>query len=116
MSGAAATPAAPPSPALARGATVTLPERLSIAEARSLHAGLAAALADGAPVVLDAAQVTVIDTACLQLLLALWRDAGDGAPSCEWAGVSPALRQAATLVGLERVLQLPDEDVSGGPR
>jgi anti-anti-sigma regulatory factor len=87
---------------------VALDADLVIAGAAGLHAQLGKALADPAPVVLDAAAVVRLDTAGLQLLLAFVQARTEAAGAWRWENVGDALRDSASRLGLERMLQLPD--------
>ncbi len=91
---------------------ITLPDRLTIAEAGALQRELTDAAAQDVAIHIDGSQVAEIDTACLQVLLCLWR-ARAGGPPCEWRGVSAALRRSAELIGLDGLLRLPDGDAPG---
>lgn len=82
---------------------------LGMAQVAELRARLVAALGQGKPVVLRAVDVEQVDTAALQLLLAYWQDTkGRGVPA-QWEAASPALRQAARLLGLGGHLGLPEQ-------
>ncbi len=54
-----------------------------------------------------AAAVSRIDTAALQWLVACRREAAASACSMHWQGVSEVVRDAAALLGLTQVLELP---------
>lgn len=90
------------------GRRVQLGAELVIATAGELHAQLGKALQETAPVVLDAAAVARLDTAGLQLLEAfvVARDAAAG--EWRWENVGAELRDAATQLGMQRMLKLPD--------
>ncbi len=94
-----------------RPAPIGLEARTTIVQAADLHRTLLARVAQGEGVVVDGTRVEEIDTAILQLLASLWRTCTERGIACAWHGASDALRQAASLVGLAGVLQLPD----GGP-
>ena len=86
---------------------ISLPRRLDIANAGELHRVACAALQDGGPLEVDAAQVAEIDTSALQILAALWIAAAGAGVSCRWRGsVSPTLRRGARLIGLHACLRL----------
>ena len=57
-------------------------------------------------VVLDGSQVRVIDTAMLQLLVAVFRQAKQQKTPITWRQPSDALRDTAALLGLEMHLDL----------
>jgi phospholipid transport system transporter-binding protein len=56
---------------------------------------------------LDAAAVTRVDTAALQLLVAVQSDARARGEPIAWANVSAPLREAAERLGLTQALVLP---------
>ena len=87
---------------------LVLDVQLNIAEAADLHRALIALLAQGGPVVVDGTRVEEIDTAMLQLLTSLWRTGAERGIACTWFGASGPLRQAASLVGLAAILNIPD--------
>ena len=88
-------------------AAVVLPADCRIAAQVALKAQLLGVLEQGASVVLDASEVERVDTAALQLLVLLRRElqARDG--TLDWRGASEAFNEAAGLLGLARILELP---------
>ena len=83
-----------------------LPGSVAIRNARDLREQCLARVSN--PTVrVDAAAVTDVDTAGLQLMLAWQRAIVTAGGKFEWASVSPALRDAATAVGLSRELGMP---------
>ncbi len=91
-------------------ARIELEARMTIAQAADLHRKLLARTAQGVGVVVDGSRVEEIDTAILQLLASLRRTCLERGIACTWHGASDTLRQAADLIGLADLLQLP-----GGP-
>lgn len=91
----------PPRPA--GWVTVQLKQQVTLANLNELHVELQQLL--GKRVQLSGSQVQRIDTAALQLLLAFMHSSDVSA--C-WIDHSPALRQAAQLLGLSTLLSLPD--------
>ena len=87
-------------------ATVVLPPDCRMAAQAALQAELAAALPGGA-VVLDGSGVERVDTAALQLLVLLRRELDGRGGKLAWHGASEALNEAAGLLGLARILELP---------
>ncbi|MGH8214396.1 MAG: STAS domain-containing protein [Rhodanobacteraceae bacterium] len=87
---------------------VTLAPDLVVAGAGELHAQLCEALAQPAPVVLDAAAVARLDTSGLQLLEAFVHARDEAAGPWRWDNVGEMLREASARLGLQRMLQLPD--------
>jgi len=80
---------------------------LDIVGARSLYAQLSEVLRDGGTPVLDASRVERVDAAALQLLAAFCRNARDAGHNPRWHAASPALCEAATLLGLQETLGQP---------
>ena len=89
------------------GAPVTLSANCSIKEVALLREQLSAVLDDAAPVVIDAGAVERIDTATLQLLFAFVRDRLASDREVSWQKVSPAVTDAARLLGVRDLLCLP---------
>ena len=87
-------------------ATVVLPADCRIAAQAALQAELAQALQHGA-IELDGSQVERVDTAALQLLVLLRRALDGHGGTLAWRGSSAALNDAAGLLGLARILELP---------
>lgn len=95
-------------PAMPDGvAAVTLPADCRLAAQAALQAELVAALERGGDVVLDASAVERVDTAALQLLVLLRRELASRDGTLAWRGVSAAFNEAAGLLGLARILELP---------
>ncbi|HET7269343.1 MAG TPA: STAS domain-containing protein [Rhodanobacteraceae bacterium] len=90
------------------GCRVQLGAELVIGAAGELHAQLGEALPRSVPVVLDAAAVTRLDTAGLQLLQAFVQARDERAGEWCWENVGAVLREAAAELGMERMLRLPD--------
>jgi anti-anti-sigma regulatory factor len=74
---------------------------LGVADARDLYSELNGVLADPAPVVLDAGQVERVDAAAIQVLVAFVRAARAAGLKPRWHAVSDAVREAASLLGLD---------------
>ena len=87
-------------------ATVVLPPDCRMAALATLHTELTAVLPGGA-VVLDGGHVERVDTAALQLLVLLRRELDGRGGTLAWRGSSEALNDAAGLLGLTRILELP---------
>lgn len=93
--------------ATAPSAVLVLPFGLTIADVSGCyHQFEIFAQADGV-LALDGAAVEIVDGAGMQLLAALLRHAVAQSRTVEWHGVSPALSEAAELMGLRQVLQIP---------
>lgn len=91
-----------------RDCRVALGADLVIGTASELHAQLGKALSGPAPVVLDAAAVSRLDTSALQLLHAFVRARRQAAGEWRWENVGDGLREAAALLGMHKMLELPD--------
>ncbi len=89
----------------ARGA-LKLNAELGLADAAQLRGELAARRADAAPVRLDAGEVARIHTAAMQLFCLFCSDRRSAGREVEFLRPSPALRQAAALLGATTLLNL----------
>jgi len=87
-------------------ASVQLPADCRMAAQAALKAELLGALPAGA-IVLDGGQVERIDTAALQLLVLFRRELDAGGGTLAWRGASDVLHEAASLLGLAQLLNLP---------
>ncbi|HKY90986.1 MAG TPA: STAS domain-containing protein [Nevskiaceae bacterium] len=90
-------------------ATIKLPAELGIEGATDLHRELVAHVDDAVPVVLDAADVSRIHTAALQLFCLFCRDRQNGGRETHWRAPSIALKNAAVLLGVTQMLNLGQE-------
>ena len=88
---------------------ISCEECLDISLAQDLYGRLQQALEAKRPVVIDAGQVTRADTAVLQLLCAFFQDVQASGMEVQWQQSSPALENAARLLGLDACLGLPME-------
>lgn len=88
------------------GAVVVLPADCRMAAQADLHAQLLEAAKAGG-VQLDGNEVERVDTAALQQLLLLQRELHGGGGALVWRGASVALHEAASLLGLATILELP---------
>lgn len=87
-------------------ASVQLPADCRMAAQAALKAELLGALNAGA-IVLDGGQVERVDTAALQLLVVFRRELDARGGTLAWHGASVALNEAAGLLGLAQLLNLP---------
>lgn len=87
-------------------ARVLLPADCRMAAQAALKAELLGALKAGA-IVLDGGQVERVDTAALQLLVLFRRELDARGGRLHWRGTSDALNEAAGLLGLAQLLNLP---------
>ena len=101
----AQAPAAAPAGAC-EAARVLLPADCRMAAQAALKADLLGALEAGA-IVLDGGQVERVDTAALQLLVLFRRELDARGGRLHWRGTSDALNEAAGLLGLTQLLNLP---------
>jgi anti-anti-sigma regulatory factor len=103
-----ATRAAKAAPAPAAPAAdrfyLTLDASCTLRETADLQFSLVAA--NGNPLVVDAGAVQRIDTAGLQLLVAMARRQQAAGRRLEWKAVSPELRQCSSRLGLDGALGL----------
>jgi ABC-type transporter Mla MlaB component len=88
-------------------ASVTLGANCSIKEVAALRESLCAVLDAHEPVSIDASAVERIDTATLQLLYAFVRDRFAADREVVWQGVTGQLSEAARLLGVRDLLNLP---------
>lgn len=85
---------------------VALPADFRLAELAAVKAELIEAF--DAPVVqIDGAAVERVDTAALQLLVVFRRESVARGQTSAWQGASAVMRDAAGLLGLAQVLELP---------
>jgi anti-anti-sigma regulatory factor len=88
------------------GETIVLDEDLELAGAGVLLKQLRKAVDKKCSLVLDGSQVRVIDTASLQLLVAVFRQAQQQQTGISWLQPSESLRNNAALLGLDTHLCL----------
>ena len=88
------------------GEPIVLDEDLELAGARALLKQLRMVVDKKCSVVIDGSQVRVIDTAILQLLVAVFRQAQQQQTEISWLQPSETLRNTAALLGLETHLCL----------
>ena len=81
-------------------------EVLDVAGVAELKTQLQQQLLTHRSIVLDAGQLTRIDCAGLQLLAALFQDAGQSQCDLSWQSPSESLRAAADISGLKHALNL----------
>ena len=87
-------------------AVVRLPADCRLAAQADLKRQLQAVLCQG-EIVLDVACLERVDTAALQLLVLFRRELESQGGRVRWRGANPVLDQAASLLGLEQLLNLP---------
>lgn len=88
--------------------SITLPTSLTIQSASSDHKELSERISHiEAPVQIDAGAVEEIDTAGMQLLLALVTELNTQSLKAEWQSPSEVLIQTAAILGMSEALALP---------
>lgn len=89
--------------------TFNLEGVLNIARVESLHTELEELEKNAVSINLNANDVTRVDTAVLQLLVALFRSLSARELEVKWLGLSDEFRASAKLLGLETALKLNEE-------
>lgn len=102
-----AVPATPDSRLQTPDSRIDIGDALVLAHAARLHAEFEQALAQKKPLRLNLSRVQVADTAGVQLLLALRRDAEKRGIAASWEAPTQALCAAASQLGLSEALELP---------
>jgi anti-anti-sigma factor len=87
-------------------ASVNCGEALNISNAANLYDQLQKALEKSSAIELDAASVEKVDTAGLQVIVALGRELEKSGGSIVWKNPSDTLMQAATTLGLKPFLAI----------
>jgi anti-anti-sigma regulatory factor len=82
-------------------------EVLDISRVAEFYAELKMVIDENKPIELDAANLSRIDAAGVQLLVALCQKAKVESISLTWKQVSESLHRSASLIGLENELGLP---------
>ena len=90
----------------AAAVVVRLPPDCRLAAQAALKRELQEVLYHG-EIVLDVACLERVDTAALQLLVLFRRELESQGGTLRWRGASPILDEAASLLGLEQLLNLP---------
>lgn len=85
---------------------VTLPANCTVQDAAALKRELLALASVAAPIALDARGAERVDTATVQLLCAFVRDRTANNLAVQWLGHSPAIAEAARLLGVQQMLSL----------
>lgn len=86
--------------------TLKLPEEISIANAGDWQDKLTAALQDTSSLMLDASELSRVDTAGVQLLAVLFKQAQASSVSIGWSASSATLETTASQLGLKSALLL----------
>lgn len=86
--------------------TVDCGDALTVANAANIHQKLQAALNDSSAINLKADKVEKVDTAGLQLFVALSKEAERVGGQITWQQPSDALKQAAVTLGLTQSIGL----------
>jgi ABC-type transporter Mla MlaB component len=90
-----------------RPTTLALAAECLVADASRLKSDLAGLLSELQPITLDVSGLQRVDTASLQLITAFVLQRAKRGLSVEWGGAAPALTNAARLLGLTSLLNLP---------
>ncbi len=85
----------------AASATVSLPLGVGVRECAALKRRLLELVESADPVLIDVADVEVVDTAALQLLFAFGCERLANGRNTTWTGESVAFRDAAAALGLQ---------------
>jgi ABC-type transporter Mla MlaB component len=100
--------AVPPQSAAEAGpTTLAFAAECLVADASRLKSDLTGLLSETQPVTLDVSGLQRVDTASLQLITAFVLQRARHGLSVEWRGAAPALANAARLLGLTSLLNLP---------
>ena len=86
--------------------TIVLAEDLELADAAGLQEEWRKLTEKKCDLTVDGAQVRVIDTSVLQLLVVLWCEARKKKIRVSWSKASVTLRESAALLGLADMLDL----------
>jgi len=81
--------------------------QLSAAQARALYAQLGQVLTPSLRLVLDAGLVEQVDTAAMQLVAGFCRHVREQGMPLRWQTISPAVREASHLLGLDSLIGRP---------
>jgi ABC-type transporter Mla MlaB component len=99
-------------PAAPSQAALVLAANCNVKDAAGLKQSLCAHLDDAAPVALDVGKVERVDTSTIQLLCAFARDRAVHQRKVEWLGDLRVIRDAARLLGVDTLLDLPASGAS----
>lgn len=83
-------------------------DTLDIGKAAEFHNQLKSALGKGNEVVLNASELSRIDAASLQLCVVFFSEAAARKLTARWHSPSGSLIQSASLLGLSKLLGLPE--------
>ena len=87
-------------------ATLDLEGAVNIAKVEALHHEMEEILKLATPTVINAGEVSRVDTAALQLLASFFSSMQGAEVEVKWGSVSDELRAAAKLAGLEQSISL----------
>jgi anti-anti-sigma regulatory factor len=93
----------------AKKETLSIGEHLTIADVHDRHEEWRALLNSEKDLVVDASEVSTIDTAGLQLLLVLKRSVESRDRTFVWGNTCEELKAVAALVDLDKEMELIDE-------
>jgi anti-anti-sigma regulatory factor len=101
-----AVAAAQASPDAGARGTVLLEPGLEIKDVERVRQGLLDALSRATAIIIDVSRVSAIDTAGVQLLLALQNEAANRGITFEFCGESAPLTHAATVLGMREKIRI----------
>jgi anti-anti-sigma regulatory factor len=93
--------------------TYALAASCTVRDSLALKSALLDLLMDQRPVTIDVRAVERIDTAALQVLCAFVRDRKAAGGTVLWIGCTESFCEAIRLLGLQRVLNVPDALLTG---
>lgn len=100
-------------PAARPSASIVLASNCSVKDAAALKSSLCRLADENGEVTVDAGNVERVDTSTMQLLCAfVWERAAQGR-KVVWAGNSQVLQEAARLLGVQKLLALPETEFKG---
>lgn len=96
----------------AQSDVLTLGVNCTVRDCSLLKSELLDLLAHREPVTIDVGGVERIDTAAMQVLCAFVRDRHAAGGAVRWAGHAPSFVAAVRLLGLQKVLSVPDAQMA----
>lgn len=97
----------------ASGPALVLASNCSVKDAAALKISLCKLADQSVAVTVDMSSVERVDTATMQLLCAFARDRAARERKVVWLGQSRAMQEAARLLGVEKLLALPETASKG---
>lgn len=84
---------------------IHLPSQLTIRQIEQVYRQCEEALKGSGNLLIDASEVSKIDTSGVQLLLALKAELDQQHSTLEWVGISNAMRDAVRFIGVQHLLE-----------